>query len=92
MSSGIASVAVLPDALVSNAEIYNYDMSIDGYCGSIILGPDIYNLALIDSSSAAAQTEPLGYFEFAQSSVNMTGALIIIPVPTTILLGFIGMG
>jgi len=48
VSSGIASVAVLRDVLVSNAEIYNCDRSIDGYCGSVTLGPGIYNLALID--------------------------------------------
>lgn len=92
MFSGIASVAVLPDALVSNADIYNYDMSIDGYCGSAIFGPGSYDLAFWAVSFAEASVEPAGGFESAESSVLMTDALVAIPAPGALLLGYLDIG
>lgn len=89
-ATNVTAIATVSDT--SGYEIYNYNMSVDGYFGGATFGPGTYNLVLTGSSLAVARTEPFGSFKFVKSSVEMIGALNIIPTPTVILLGLIGVG
>lgn len=90
-STSLSGIAMVWD-MTTMTEVYHYDMSVDGPFGWATFGPGRYDLVFQAASYAGASVEPTGDYGSAESSLEMTAFVSVIPAPSAFLLCTVGLG